>query len=338
MTQRSGAQVLVDQLKLHGVDTVFCVPGESYLRVLDALFTVRDSLHLITARQEGGAAYMAEAYGKLTGKPGICFVTRGPGASNASIGIHTAYQDSTPLLLFIGQVPRAQLERDAFQEVDYRAMFAPLTKWVAQVDDARRLPELVSRAFHLATSGRPGPVVLALPEDMQGDVIDVPDPLPYQQVKAAPATDDLQLLHALLAKAERPLLVIGREGWSPAGIADLRAFVEANQLPTVSAVRAQDMIDNHSPYYGGSLGVGANPALFERVKEADLLLVVGSRLDGLSTAGYTLINVPRPQQMMVHVYPDPAELGRVYQADLLINATLPAITKPIASLHPHLAR
>ncbi len=334
MAQRSGAQILIDQLNIHGVDTVFCVPGESYLRVLDALFVQRDSLRLITARQEGGAAYMAEAYGKLTGKPGICFVTRGPGASNASIGVHTAYQDSTPLILFIGQVPRSQLGRDAFQEVDYRQMFAPLTKWVMQIDEAHRIPELVSRAFQLATSGRPGPVVLALPEDMQGDLAEVHDTFAYQRAKAAPAPDDIQTLRAMLAKAERPLMLVGREGWSPEGIADLRAFAEANQLPTVTAVRAQDMIDNHSPYYVGSLGLGANPALIERIKGSDLLLVVGSRLDGLSTAGYSLIDIPRPQQPMVHVYPDPAELGRIYQADLLINATLPEFAATVRAMPP----
>ncbi|GIK36477.1 MAG: thiamine pyrophosphate protein [Chloroflexota bacterium] len=339
MTQRSGAQLLVDQLILHGVDTVFCVPGESYLRVLDALFAQRDSLRLITARQEGGAAYMAEAYGKLTGQPGICFVTRGPGAGNASIGVHTAFQDSTPLILFVGQVPRSQVGRDAFQEVDYRSMFAPLAKWVIQIDNAGRIPEFVSRAFHLATSGRPGPVVLVLPEDIQGDEVDLPDPLPYQRVKAAPAPEDMQTLRAMLEKAKRPLLLVGREGESPVGIADLRAFVETNELPAATTVRAQDMLDNRSPYYAGSLGVGVNPVLLGRIREADLLLVVGSRLDGLSTAGYSLLDIPRPQQAMIHVYPDPAELGRIYQADLLINATLPEFAataralKPVDSVH-----
>jgi acetolactate synthase-1/2/3 large subunit len=334
MTQRSGAQLLVDQLILHGVDTIFCVPGESYIRVLDALFAQRDSLRLITARQEGGAAYMAEAYGKLTGQPGICFVTRGPGASNASIGVHTASQDSTPLILFIGQVPRPQSGRDAFQEVDYRPMFAPLAKWVMQIDNARRIPEFVSRAFHLATSGRPGPVVLVLPEDMQGDEVDVPDPLPYRRVKAAPAPEDMQSLRAMLEKAKRPLLLVGREGWSPAGITDLRTFTAANQLPVITTVRAQDMLDNRSPSYAGSLGVGANPVLLGRVKDADLLLVVGSRLDGLSTAGYSLLDIPRPEQAMVHVYPDPTELGRIYQADLLINATLSEFAAAVRALKP----
>lgn len=334
MTQRSGAQLLVDQLILHAADTVFCVPGESYLRVLDALFAQRDSRRLITARQEGGAAYMAEAYGKLTGQPGICFVTRGPGASNASIGVHTASQDSTPLILFIGQVPRPQLGRDAFQEVDYCQMFAPLAKWVMQIDDARRIPEFVSRAFHLATSGRPGPVVLVLPEDMQGDEVDISNPLPYQRVKAAPTPEAMQTLRGMLVKAQRPLLLVGREGESPAGIADLRAFAAANQLPAVTTARAQDMLDNRSLTYVGSLGVGVNPVLLGRVREADLLLVVGSRLDGLSTAGYSLLDIPRPQQTMIHVYPDPAELGRIYQADLLINATLPEFAAAVRALKP----
>lgn len=334
MTRRSGAQLLVDQLNIHGTDTVFCVPGESYLRVLDALFARRASIRLITARQEGGAATMAEAYGKLTGRPGICFVTRGPGASNASIGVHTAYQDSTPLILFIGQVPRSQLGRDAFQEVDYRPMFAPLSKWVMQIEDAQRIPEFVSRAFHLATSGRPGPVVLVLPEDMQGDEVDVSDPLPYQRLKAAPAPDDIQVLHAMLAKAERPLLIVGREGWTPEGITDLRAWAETQQLPTVVAVRAQDMMDNHSPLYAGSLGLGANPALLKHIEAADFLLVIGTRLDGLSTAGYSLLDIPRPKQPMAHVYPDPTELGRIYQADLLINATMPEFAAAARTINP----
>jgi len=334
MSERTGAQVLVDQLKIHGVDTIFCVPGESYLAVLDALYDVSETIRLIACRQEGGAAYAAEAYGKLTGKPGICFVTRGPGATNASIGVHTAYQSSSPMILFIGQVPRAHQEREAFQEIDYRRMFGQMAKWVSQIDDPRRIPEYVSRASHLAVSGRPGPVVLALPEDILTEAVAVPDAGPYRRAKAAPAPEDMLALREMLAGAERPLLIVGLAGWTPEAALDIRAFAEANQLPTAAAFRSQDVVDNRADYYIGATGVGSNPNLNKRMRNADLLLVAGARLDQLTTAAYKLIDIPRPKQKLVHVYPDPDELGRVYQADLLINATMPEFAAAARNLAP----
>lgn len=334
MNERTGAQVLVDQLKIHGVDTAFCVPGESYLAVLDCLYDAADTIQLLTCRQEGGAAYAAEAYGKLTGRPGICFVTRGPGATNASIGVHAAKQDSTPMILFVGQVPREQLEREAFQEIDYRQMFGSVAKWVSQIEDARRIPELISRAFHVATSGRPGPVVLALPEDMQLDRVDVADAAPYHTPRAWPSPADTSRLRELLSTAERPMMIVGHCGWSDAGLAALQTFMEANALPTAAAFRCQDLVDNGSDYYVGATGVGGNPQLNARIQEADLLLLVGARPDALSVARYTLMDVPNPQQTLVHVYPDPNEIGRVYRADVPICATLDEFAAAAAAMEP----
>lgn len=331
---RTGAQVLVDQLRIHGVDTAFCVPGESYLAVLDALYDVSNTIQLITCRQEGGAAYAAEAYGKLTGKPGICFVTRGPGATNASIGVHAAHQDATPLILFVGQVPRNQLEREAFQEVDYRQMYGSLTKWASQIEDAARIPEYISRAFHVATSGRPGPVVLALPEDMQRDSVDVPDGEPYRVPQAAPTASDMAQLRALLEDAQRPMLLAGHCGWTPAAIGDLRAFVQQNNLPAVAAFRCQDLFDNRSAHYVGATGVGGNPKLNQRIREADLLLIVGARPDALTVDRYTLMQIPRPKQRLIHIYPDPNELGRIYQADLPVAATMAGFAAAARAMPP----
>ena len=334
MIERSGAQILVDQLKLHGVDTAFCVPGESYLHVLDALYHARNHIRLIVNRQEGGAAFAAEAYGKLTGKPGICFVTRGPGAANASVGIQTAHYDSTPMILFVGQVSRAHAGREAFQEIDYPQMFGKMTRWVAQIEDARRIPEFISRAFHLAVSGRPGPVVLALPVDMQADVVTVPDADPYRRARAYPAPDDMDTLRQWLAAAERPLMIVGKGGWTPEATRDIEAFARANNLPTIAAFRSQDLIDNHADQYVGFTGVGMSPELGRRIRDSDLLLVVGSRLDQLSTRDYTLVDIPRPAQRFIHVFPDPDELGRVYQTDLSINATMPEFATAARSLAP----
>lgn len=334
MIERSGAQILVDQLKIHGADTVFCVPGESYLHVLDALYDASDSIRLISCRQEGGAAYAAEAYGKLTGKPGLCFVTRGPGATNAGIGVHTAFQGSTPMILFIGQVARGHADREAFQEMDYRRVFGQMTKWVSQIEEPGRIPEYISRAFHLAVSGRPGPVALALPVDMLAERAMAPDAGPYRRARAAPAPDDMITLRAMLAAAERPLMMVGLGGWTAEAAQDIRAFAEANNLPSMAAFRSQDIIDNRANYYLGATGVGGNPALDEWVKSADLLLIVGSRPDELTTRGYTMLDIPRPKQKMVHVYPDPSELGRVYQADVLINATMPEFAAAAKQLSP----
>ena len=321
-TPRSGAQTLVDQLIIHGVDTIFCVPGESYIAVLDALYepSRERRVRLVSCRQEGGAAFMAEAYGKLTGRPGVCFVTRGPGASNASIGVHTAFHDSTPLVLFIGQVARGFSEREAFQEIDYRRMFSPIAKWVTQIDDPARVPELVARAFQLAVSGRPGPVVIALPEDMQDEQVAVADAAPYQRVQAHPGAAQIAAMRGLLAEAERPLMIVGGGDWSAGAADDIRTFAQANRLAAVASFRAQDIIDNRAAEYVGALGVGANAALKERIEQADLLLVAGDRLSEMITDDYRLLSVPRPRQQLIHVFPEPSELGRVYQADLPILA------------------
>ncbi|QLJ12566.1 thiamine pyrophosphate-binding protein [Pseudomonas putida] len=318
--KRSGGQVLVDALRVNGVERAFCVPGESYLAVLDALHDVQDEIDLIVCRQEGGAAYMAEAYGKLTGKPGICFVTRGPGATNASVGVHTAFQDSTPMLLFIGQVARDQIEREAFQEVDYRRMFGQMAKWVVQIDDAARIPELVNQAFQRAISGRPGPVVIALPEDMLTDLVQVADARPAQRVEAAPAPQALGELQALLAKAQRPLVIAGGGGWDDQAVADLKRFVHAQNLPLAASFRCQDLFDNTDLHYAGDLGLAAGPVLVDAVKQSDLLIVVGARLGEMTTGGYALVDIPTPKQALVHVHASAEEIGRVYQPTLGINA------------------
>ncbi|MBM3598673.1 MAG: thiamine pyrophosphate-binding protein [Alphaproteobacteria bacterium] len=318
---RTGGQILVDQLRIHGADLAFCVPGESYLAVLDALYDARDEIPLIVCRHESGAANMAEAYGKLTGRPGICFVTRGPGATNASIGVHTAFQDSTPMILFIGQVGRDMIEREAFQEIDFRRMFGQMAKWVAQIDDPERIPEYVARAFQTATSGRPGPVVLALPEDMLTEAAAAVDAARYAPAQAHPGAAEMARLRELLAQAKRPLLIVGGGGWSAPATADIKHFVEANNLPIACAWRRQDSFDNHHPNYIGTVGLGMDPLIAERVKAADLLIVVGPRLGEMTTGGYTLLDVPRPRQGLVHVQPGAEELGRVYQPVLGINAS-----------------
>jgi acetolactate synthase I/II/III large subunit len=317
---RTGGEILVDQLKIHGVRHAFCVPGESYLAVLDALYSARAQIELIVARQDGGAAFMAGAYGKLTGQPGICFVTRGPGATNASIGVHTALQDSEPMILFIGQVASDQVDREAFQEVDLRRMFGPLAKWAAQIDRADRIPEYVSHAFHLAVSGRPGPVVLALPEDMLTASAAVADANRYKVVQPAPRPEDMARLKTLLQTAQQPLAIIGGAGWSREGVADLQAFVEAFDLPAGCAFRFQDILDNRHPNYVGDIGIGVNPALAQRVRDADVILAIGARLGEMTTSAYTLLEPPVPKQKLIHIHSDAAELGRVYQGELLINS------------------
>jgi acetolactate synthase I/II/III large subunit len=313
---RHGGKLLVDQLVLQGADTIFSVPGESFLAVLDGLY--ESPIRLITCRQEAGAANMADAYGKLTGRPGIAIVTRGPGATQASVGVHTAFQDSTPIILLVGQVASDQVEREAFQELDYRRMFGEMTKWVAQIDRADRIPEYVARAFAVCSSGRPGPVVLALPEDMLTSEADVADALPARGVQPHPAPDDIERLRELLAGAERPFAILGGGGWTPDAAHDLRVFLEANAIPAGAAFRRQDSIDNDSPSYAGDVGIGINPKLAARVRESDLLLVVGPRLGEMTTSGYTLIEPPVPAQPLVHVHPGAEELGRVYRPELPI--------------------
>jgi acetolactate synthase I/II/III large subunit len=313
---RKGGKLLADQLAVHGTDVVFCVPGESYLELLDGLY--ESSIRLITCRHEASAANMAEAFGKLTGRPGVCMVTRGPGATQAAVGVHTAFQDSTPLILLVGQVASSQEEREAFQEVDYRRMFGPLSKWVAQIDRVDRIPELMARAYTTACAGRPGPVVLALPEDVLEASSDVEDAPPFHVIQPSPAREDIERLAELLASAERPFAIVGGGGWTRRAADDLRPFLEGSSLPTGAAFRRQDALDNDSPVYAGDVGIGINPALAARVRGADVLLVVGPRLGEMTTSGYTLLDVPRPKQTLVHVHPGAEELGRVYQADLPI--------------------
>ncbi|NBA97186.1 thiamine pyrophosphate-binding protein [Pseudomonas sp. R5(2019)] len=329
---RSGGQVLVDALRINGVERAFCVPGESYLAVLDALHDAKDDIELVVCRQEGGAAYMAEAYGKLTGKPGICFVTRGPGATNASVGVHTAFQDSTPMILFIGQVARDQVEREAFQEIDYRRMFGQMAKWVVEVDDAARLPELLSQAFHRATNGRPGPVVVALPEDMLTDLVGVPDAGPAQAIEPAASPAALSQLQDLISQARQPLVVLGGGGWNQQAVIDIQRFIETQNLPVAGSFRCQDLFNNTLPHYAGDLGLAAGPELVEAVKNSDLLLVIGARLGEMSTGGYALVDIPTPKQKLVHVHPGIEELGRVYQPTLGINAGMKTFAAQVANL------
>lgn len=317
---RSGGQVLVDQLKIHGVDTAFCVPGESYLAVIDAMHDASNEVKFITCRHEGGAASMAEAYGKMTGKPGILMVTRGPGACHASAGVHVAMQDSTPMVVLIGQVARDQEYREAFQELDYRKFYGSLCKWAGQIESADRIPEMLSKAFYHAMSGRPGPVALALPEDMLRDMTSVGDADHYKTVRPGVDPDEMASLQDLLGQAQRPLMIVGGGGWNQKACDDIVAYAEANNLPTAASFRCQDLFDNNHPNYVGELGTSVSNALAKQVEDADLLLVVGARLGEMTTKGYTIVQVPRPKQKIAHIYPDPDEIGRVYQADLAIAA------------------
>lgn len=331
---RSGAQILVDCLRDQGVEHAFLVPGESYLSVLDALVDV-PKISTTVCRQEGGAAMMAEAHGKLSGKPGICMVTRGPGATNASAGLHIALQDATPMILFVGQVARGMREREAFQEIDYRRMFGQVTKWVAEIDTPDRISEFVSRAFHVACSGRPGPVVLALPEDMLVEMSAPSAPLPTVIVpKADIARDDLETLTGLLADASRPLVVVGGGAWSSAAKTALEEFSSNWNIPVASSFRCQDFFDNDHPYYAGDIGIGVNPKLAERLKNSDLLILLGTRFSEMESSGYSLINIPLPQQKLVHIFPDPSELGRVYFPTLAVAATPTVVAQRLSELVP----
>jgi acetolactate synthase I/II/III large subunit len=332
----TGARLLVDALDANGVTRVFCVPGESYLAVLDALYDVKERIETIVCRHEAAAANMAEAAGKLTGKPGIAFVTRGPGATHAAIGVHTAFQDSSPMILLIGQVARDQMDREAFQEIDYRRMFGQMAKWVAQIDDARRVPEYLSHAFHVATSGRPGPVVLALPEDMLSDAFPAADAQSIapaaQRVQASPSAAQIAQLRTLLANAKRPFVIAGGHGWTREACADLQRFVENWRLPVGLAFRFQDTLNNDHPNYAGDVGLGVNPALAQRIREADVLLALGPRLGEATTAGYALLDIPKTKQTLIHVHQGAEELGRVYAADLPIVSGLPEIASMLAAL------
>ena len=333
---RLAGHALVEALVAQGVDTVFGVPGESFLAVLDGFHEHRGRIRFIACRQEGGASFMAEAQGKLTGRPGICFVTRGPGATNASIGLHTAFQDSTPMILFVGQVGSDMRDREAFQEVDYCAMFGPSTggfaKWVGEVQQADRLPEYVARAFHVAMQGRPGPVVLALPEDMlmQPTVAAVLPRIEPASAWAAPGA--LREARSLLLQAERPLVIAGGSGWDAESCKALQRFAENWQLPVGCAFRFQDLFDNRHPLYVGDVGIGINPRLAQRVREADLILAVGPRLGEMTTGGYTLIEAPRPKQKLIHIHAGAEELGRVYAADLLVQSSMAIAAKALETL------
>jgi acetolactate synthase-1/2/3 large subunit len=329
----SGGQLVVAALRAHRVDMAFSVAGESYLEVLDALFDAPD-IRLVTCRQEGGAAFMAEAYGKLTGKPGVLLVTRGPGACNASIGIHTAFQDSTPMVVLVGQVARRQIDREAFQEVDFRRMFAPLAKWVAQIDMAERVPELISQGFQIAASGRPGPVVLALPEDMLRDRCAAVIAGPYRAVRAHPGAADLAELRRLLAAADRPMMLVGGSGWSDQACRDIAQFAGANDLPVCCSFRRQDIVDNRLPCFVGDLGTGASPSLVRRVKEADLLLAVGARIGEITSQSYSVLGIPEPGKVLIHVHAAAEELGRVFRPTLAIQSGMPEFAAAVATLAP----
>ncbi|MFZ4284893.1 thiamine pyrophosphate-binding protein [Variovorax sp. HJSM1_2] len=336
MTTQIAGHLLVQCLVQQGVTHAFGVPGESFLAVLDGFHAYREQIQFIINRQEGGAAFMAEAHGKLSNRPGVCFVTRGPGATNASIGVHTAFQDSTPMVLFVGDVASDSRDREVFQEVDYQAFFGPSTKGFAKrverIDDPKRIPEYVARAFATAMNGRPGPVVLVLPEDMLTQTVAV-EPLP--RVEAVQAWSDpgaLRSLRSMLLAAQRPLVIAGGSGWTPQSAQALQRFAENWRLPVGNAFRFQDTFDNHHPLYAGDVGIGINPKLAARVREADLILAIGPRLGEMTTGGYTLIEAPKPRQKLVHIHASAEELNRVYQADLAINATMNAAARSLEVL------
>jgi len=338
MTSRLAGHALVECLIEQGVDTAFGVPGESYLAVLDGFHEHADRIRFIACRQEGGAAFMADAQGKLSGRPGICFVTRGPGATNASIGLHTAFQDSTPMILFIGQVASEQRDREAFQELDYRQVFGPGTlgfaKWVAEVHDPNRLPEYIARAFHTALQGRPGPVVLVLPEDMLATATTAPALPRVEPALAWPAPGALRDVRSMLLQAQRPIVIAGGSGWDAEACKALERFAENWNLPVGCAFRFQDTFDNHHALYAGDVGIGINPKLAARIKEADLVLAIGPRLGEMTTGGYTLLQAPRPAQKLIHVHAGAEELGRVYAADLMLQSSMACAAKALETLAP----
>ncbi|MBR0665188.1 thiamine pyrophosphate-binding protein [Roseomonas hellenica] len=332
MTPRNGGRILVDQLRAQGVERVTCVPGESYLAVLDALYD--SGIDVLTCRAEGGAAMMAEAYGKLTGRPGICFVTRGPGATNASHGVHIAMQDSTPMILFVGQIECGMREREAFQELDYRAVFGSMAKWVTEIDTPDRIPELVARAFRVAMQGRPGPVVIALPEEMLVAMADVPDVPRVEPAAPAPAPADIERLGAMLASARQPIAILGGSGWTQDAVDQFAGFAERWALPVCTSFRRADRFRWDHPCYAGDLGIGPAPALAARVKDADLLLLIGGRMSEMPSGSYSLLDIPVPRQTLVHVHPGAEELGRVYAPTLAIQASPRSFAAALAPLKP----
>jgi len=332
-TARTGGRILADQLKIHGTELAFGVPGESYLALLDALYD-EPAIRYVICRQESGATMMAEAYGKLTGRPGVAMVTRGPGATNGAHGVHIARQDSTPMILLIGQVARGTRDREAFQEIDYRSMFGGIAKWVCEIDDPARIPELISHAFYTATAGRPGPVVIALPEDMLTEPAEVADAPPYRRIETHPAAADMDRLRGLIADAKRPFMILGGGGWDADACAAMQSFAERFDLPVGVSFRRQDYFDNTHPNYAGHVGIAVAPPLSERIRNADLLLLVGTRLGEASSRGYSLVDVPTPEQTLVHVHPGAEELGRVYAPKLPINASVRAFAHAARTLEP----
>ena len=331
---RSGGSILVSALRLNGIDRIFGVPGESALPIFDALYGENNPIQFVVCRHEATASHMAEADGKMTGRPGVCIVSRGPGAMHASIGLHTAWQDSTPMILIIGQVPRAHRGREAFQEVNYTRVFADMTKWVCEVESADLIPEYLSRAFHIAMQGRPGPVVLSIPEDVLSEMSAVRDAKPVSAVETAPMPWQMQEVRALLQTAKRPLAIVGNLGWTADAAARFKEFVTKNDIPVVAGFRSQDILDNRSDHYIGDLSLGGSPELRERIKKADLLLVIGDRLGDVTTKGYTLLDVPVPQQTLIHVFPGAEELGRVYTPALGIQSKSSHFAGALAKLAP----
>ena len=329
---RTGGEILVDQLAIHGVRHVFCVPGESYLAALDA-FHDRD-VALTVCRHESAAAIAAEAIGKTTGRPGVCFVTRGPGATNASAGIHIARQDSSPMIVFVGQVARSMRERDAFQELDYRAVFGSIAKMATEIDDPARIPEVVAHAFHIACQGRPGPVVIALPEDMLTERVVVPDAKAFEPAETWPGLTDMSRLQKMLWASKRPVAIVGGSRWSEAACAALMRFAERFALPVATTFRRGNLFDALHLCYAGDLGIGVNPKLLARIKSADLVLLIGGRLGEIPSQSYTLFDIPEPQVTLVHVHPGAEELGRVYHAALAINASPTAFCSALEGLQP----
>ncbi|NML06366.1 thiamine pyrophosphate-binding protein [Sphingomonas sp. G-3-2-10] len=329
--KRTGGRILVDNLVAQGCDRIFHVPGESFLAVLDALHDV-PAIDVVTCRQEGGVSFMACADGTMTNKPGVAFVTRGPGATNASIGVHVAMQDSIPMILFIGDVDRGMRDREGFQEVDFPAFFGPISKWATRIEDAARIPEYVARAWNVAQSGRPGPVVIALPEDMLCDVVESLDRPAVARVPQAADAEAMTRLAELVAGAKNPIAIVGGAGWNAETGADFAAWAERIQLPVATAFRRQDSLPAGSPVFAGNLGYGPNPKLVQRIKDADLILAVGARLGEATTDGYTLVTLDHPGQTLIHVHPDPNELDRVYRTDLAICAGMASFAQQLATL------
>lgn len=327
---RTGGQILVDQLRINGIKHVFCVPGESFIAVLDALYD--SDIEVTICRQEGGAVMMAEAHGKLTGHPAAAFVTRGPGATNAAAGVHIAHHDSTPLLVFVGQIERGVRERGALQELDYRATYGPLAKWATEVEDTGRLPEIMSRAMHVCLSGRPGPVVIGLPEDMLAETAVCSDGVPVKAVEAWPGPDQMREIDALLKGAQRPFLVVGGTRWDQTTVTALAGWAQVADIPVAVSLRRQMLFPVSNPAFVGDLGFGANPELVEQVKQADLILLLGGRMSEVPSQNYTLLDIPVPRQQLVHVFPDAQELGKVYSPAVAVCATPTAFVKELVKL------